>query len=508
MGEIKRKEKVKLISAITFNNSINIQNIFDILTKTYGRIDNQSKIFHFSYTDYYEEEMGTDLNKVFISFEKLIDPEVLPDIKIETNEIEKSFMHDRRRDANVDPGYVSAAKLVLATTKNYSHRLYLRNGIYGDIHLTFQNNKFTPNSWTYPDYQVDEHIKFFENIRNEYLEQKREEKYVSYKSSGVDIDEAEKAVNKIKSIAKSTFGENVLTELGKFGGFFKLDLEQYEDPVLVSSVDGVGTKLKIAIKSGINNTVGQDLVNHCIDDILSCGAKPLFFLDYIGTTNMKADTVAEIISGMAKACRENKCALIGGEMAEMPGFYKSGDYDLVGAIVGIVDKPKILDGSKIKKGDFLLGLPSTGLHTNGYSLARKVLFEIKNYDLNLDIPEMNKKLYEELLMVHKSYLNIVYPLIEGELLNGIAHITGGGLEGNISRLLDSNLQFDIDWNSWEYLPIFKLIQSDGSLPDEEMRRVFNLGIGMVLIVSEFNLKKVSVYLKKIKEDFKIIGHIR
>ncbi|MFC1725817.1 phosphoribosylformylglycinamidine cyclo-ligase [candidate division KSB1 bacterium] len=507
MGIIKKKEKVKLITAVTFNSSIKIQEICKILENKFGSIEENGGVFPFTFTDYYEEEMGKDLNKLFLAFKTLVDPEDLPDIKIETNNIEDRYLKHRNRNVNIDPGYISASKLVLATTKNYSHRLYLRDGIYGDIHLTFTDGKFHANPWTYPDYKVDKHIEYFENIRNDYLKQKREEKLVTYKTSGVNIDEAEKAVNLIKMHAKSTFGPNVLNELGKFGGFFKPDLEKYEEPVLVSSVDGVGTKIKIALMSGIHNTVGQDLVNHCVNDILSCGAKPLFFLDYIGTTNLKANVIVEIISGMATACKENSCALIGGEMAEMPGFYKPGDYDLVGSIVGIVDRNNILDGSKIQKGDKLIGLPSNGLHTNGFSLARKVFFDLKNYAVDEYIPELGKKLCDELLEVHRSYLNIVYPLIEKKYLHGIAHITGGGLKGNISRLLNSGLCLNFDWNSWEWLPVFKFIQDKGAIPDDEMKRVFNLGIGIVLIVSENKLDEILLNFENLKEDYILLGSL-
>lgn len=507
MGEIRLKEKVKLICGITFNSRIDIEEILEIVENEYGPVSVKSEIFPFTFTDYYSEEMGEDLKKVFVAFDRLIDADTLPDIKIYTNKIEEKYTHDNKRDLNLDPGYITHAKLVLATTKNYSHRLYLRDGIFGDVHLTFHDGHFTANPWTYPDYKADISIGFFEKVREEYCEDRKVEDSVTYASSGVDIDEAEKAVKNIKSMAKSTFGVDVLTDLGKFGGFFKLDLKKYYDPVLVSSIDGVGTKLKVAIMNGTHHTVGQDLVNHCVDDILACGAKPLFFLDYIGTTNLKSRIIEGIISGMAKACRENNCALIGGEMAEMPGFYKPGDYDLAGCIVGVVEKNKVVDGTGISKGDVLFGLPSTGLHTNGYSLARKIFFDIKNYSVHKKLEGLESDLGTELLKVHKSYFKIVHPLVEDELLTGIAHITGGGLIGNISRLLGAGLSLDIDWNSWDWLPIFNVIMKEGNVPLEEMRRVFNLGIGMVLIVSEENSKKVSMYFENSKVDYKLIGKV-
>jgi len=508
LGDIKLKEKVKLISAITYNPEVNLEEIFSIMKHYFGDVDSSSECFVFDrYTGYYENEMGCNLKKVYISFEKLIEPDDLPDIKIETNRIEDKFKISGKRRVNIDPGYISASKLVLATTKNYSHRLYLRNGIYGDIHLNFSDGGFKANPWTYPDYRDKKNIGYFNEVRKNYLQQKREEKGTTYRSAGVNIDEADKAIDRIKEYAKSTFNRNVLTELGKFGGFFEFEMEKYENPVLVSSMDGVGTKLKVAIMSGIHNTVGQDLVNHCVNDILSCGAKPLFFLDYIGTTNLKAEIIEELVFGLSKACRENNCVLIGGEMAEMPGFYKPTDYDLVGTIVGVVDKSNILDGSKIKKGDTIIGLPSNGLHTNGYSLVRKIFFDMLKYSVSENVEFLNNNLDKELLKVHRSYLNVVFPLIEEKLLNGIAHITGGGLEGNILRLLSEDKKLDINWNSWEWLRIFKLIKKEGNVSEKEMRRVFNLGIGMVLVVSENNLEKVLLKLEKLNEDYKLIGKI-
>ncbi|GAG23861.1 unnamed protein product, partial [marine sediment metagenome] len=258
----------------------------------------------------------------------------------------------------------------------------------------------------------------------------------------------------------------------------------------VSSVDGVGTKLKVAFASGIHDTVGRDLVNHCINDILCCGAKPLFFLDYLAFGKLEVDVFEAVVSGLAAACEAAGCALIGGETAEMPGFYNEGEYDISGTIVGAVEREKILDGSKIKEGDVILGLPSTGLHTNGYSLARKIIFEKAGLNVDSPLPGLDITVGEELLKVHRCYFPEVYELLDENLVHGLAHITGGGLLGNINRLLASGLKAEIHWNSWEWLPVFKTLQRLGNVPDDEMRRVFNLGIGLAVITSEKHSAKV------------------
>lgn len=326
----------------------------------------------------------------------------------------------------------------------------------------------------------------------------------TYKSAGVDIEAGEETIDKIKPLIKATQNKNVLSDVGLFGGFYDASFPDYENPVLVSSTDGVGTKLKVAFMSDKHDTVGQCLVNHCTNDILAGGAKPLFFLDYFATGKLNPEVAASVISGFATACKENECVLIGGETAEMPDFYNDGEYDISGTIVGIVDKNKIVNGSKIKKGDVLIGMDSTGLHTNGYSLARKVLFE--KYKTSDYIEELNSTLGDSLLQVHKSYLKPVLPLVEKEVLNGISHITGGGIIGNTSRIVDPKLDIAIDWNSWEILPIFDLIQKTGNISDEEMRKAFNLGIGMILIVDKNNADSV---LESTKEyGAKIIGEIK
>ncbi|MCB0701894.1 MAG: phosphoribosylformylglycinamidine cyclo-ligase [Ignavibacteriae bacterium] len=310
----------------------------------------------------------------------------------------------------------------------------------------------------------------------------------TYKSAGVDIEAGEKTVESIKPYIKQTMNKNVLSEVGLFGGFYDASFPDYEHPVLVSSTDGVGTKLKVAFMTDKHDTVGQCLVNHCTNDILAGGATPLFFLDYFATGKLIPEVASDVIKGFAIACKENDCVLIGGETAEMPGFYNENEYDMSGTIVGVVDKKNIINGSEIRKGDLLIGLKSTGLHTNGYSLARKVLFP--KFDIN-DTPDgMNETIGGALLQIHKSYLKNVKPLIENQLLTGISHITGGGIIGNTSRILPKECQLEIDWNSWETLPIFDLIQKTGNISDDEMRKAFNLGIGMILISRPENVDKI------------------
>ena len=331
--------------------------------------------------------------------------------------------------------------------------------------------------------------------------------HVTYKDAGVDLELAGKAVQSVASIAKTTFTPNVLTDIGLFGGCYKLDLAKYKSPVLVSSIDGVGTKLKIAIAMGKHNTVGEDLVNHCVNDIMTTGAEPLFFLDYIGTKKLSPSTLSAIVEGMARGCCNAQCALIGGETAEMPGFYTRGEYDLVGSIVGIVDREKIINGSRISKGDILLGLHSTGLHTNGFSLARKVLLDGAKYDLNSFVPELGCLLGEELLRVHKSYYQAVLAARELSDVVGISHITGGGIEGNTCRLLHDKLKLHINWDSWEVPPIFRFIQSMGKIEDEEMRRVFNLGVGIVFVVQSTTVSEFMEKMTQVGEQVFVIGEV-
>lgn len=330
---------------------------------------------------------------------------------------------------------------------------------------------------------------------------------MSYKGAGVDIAAGEEAVDRIKGMVRSTFTPRVLTDLGKFGGFYAPDLKGYGEPVLVSSIDGVGTKLKVASLVGKHDSVGEDLVNHCVNDILVGGAKPLFFLDYIGTGSLKPGVMEEIVSGMVRGCRGVDCVLIGGEMAEMPGFYRKGEYDVAGCIVGIVEKDRIIDGRSIEKGDVLVGLPSDGLHTNGYSLARKVLLEKEGLKVDEVVEELGKTLGEELLRVHKCYFPRVYPLLDRFEIKGMSHVTGGGLAGNTKRILPDGLSLEIDWNGWTVPPIFELIQKKGNVSDEEMRRTFNMGIGFVLIIEEKNVDSVMEALKGSGENPVFVGKV-
>jgi len=327
----------------------------------------------------------------------------------------------------------------------------------------------------------------------------------TYKDAGVDIEKAELLIEKIKPTIRKTFNERVLTDIGLFGAFYDAKFDEFKHPVLVSSTDGVGTKLKIAFLTNKHDTVGQDLVNHCVNDILVCGAKPLFFLDYFATGKLQIDVAEQVIFGLAKACEENNCALVGGETAEMPNFYQDGEYDLAGTIIGIVEKEKIIKGDKVRKGDILIALPSTGLHTNGYSLARAVL--LKQFRIDEFIPELNTTLGEELLKIHRSYLKPVSQLLDKFEIHAMAHITGGGIIGNTKRVIPEKLKIKIDWKSWERPPIFNLIQKLGNVPEEDMRRTFNLGVGLVLIVDKNDADKIINELKSINENPFTIGEI-
>ncbi len=319
---------------------------------------------------------------------------------------------------------------------------------------------------------------------------------IDYRDSGVDIEEGEKAVALMKENVRKTFTKEVLSDLGHFGGLFQADFPDTENPVLVASTDGVGTKLKVASMTGKFNTVGQDLVNHCVNDILVQGARPLFFMDYIACGKLEASVIASIVSGLAVACRENGCALLGGETAEMPGFYSDGDYDVAGTIIGLVDKNMIIDGSTIRPDMIIIGLPSNGLHTNGYSLARKALFEIAEMSPE-DKPPLLKgaTLGESLLAVHKSYLNVIKPLLEKRLIQGIAHITGGGIPGNLSRILPEGCGALID-DTWEMPGIFNIIQECGNIDRAEMRKAFNMGAGMLIVVEKTDSDRILEILRK------------
>jgi phosphoribosylformylglycinamidine cyclo-ligase len=303
----------------------------------------------------------------------------------------------------------------------------------------------------------------------------------TYKESGVDIDAADESVDRIKGAVRNTFTPGVLADIGAFGAFFEPDLSGYKQPVLVSSIDGVGTKVLVAKRAGRFDTVGQDLVNHCVNDIASCGAEPLFFLDYYATGTLNPDHAEALIGGFAAACQSNGCALIGGEIAEMPDVYAADDFDLAGTIVGMVDKADIIDGSAVQAGDVLLGLPSTGLHTNGFSLARHVLFDAFAIDEPIDALG-GTTLAEALLTVHRSYLPAIRAARKAVPVRGIAHITGGGLPGNLARIMPDGLHAQVDYTTWTRPAIFDLIQDVGDVPESDMRRTFNLGIGLVVAV--------------------------
>ena len=327
----------------------------------------------------------------------------------------------------------------------------------------------------------------------------------TYKSAGVNIEAGDETVKKIKNFAKSTFNKSVLSDIGLFGAFYELNITGYKNPVLVSSVDGVGTKLKIAFGMNKHDTVGQDLVNHCVNDIAVCGAKPLYFLDYLAFGKLYPEKAVKIIEGFSIACKQNECALIGGETAEMPGLYDENEYDISGTTVGIVDKDKIINGSEITKGDLLIGFPSNGLHTNGYSLARKILLE--RYNLESTFDEINGTLGDELLKIHKSYLKLITYLSSNIKIKGFSHITGGGIIGNTKRILPEGLSLKINWTSWDIPFIFMLIQNTGSVKDEEMRAVFNMGIGLIAVVSKENKEKAEELAKEINENPLLLGEV-
>lgn len=329
-------------------------------------------------------------------------------------------------------------------------------------------------------------------------------KKTSYKDAGVDIAKGERAVSDVKEMIRSTHNASVLGNVGGFGGLFELDTAELKRPVLVSSTDGVGTKLRVAVLANRHDTVGEDLVNHCVNDIAVMGARPLFFLDYFATASLDENVFSAIISGFARGCRNNGCALIGGETAEMPGIYHGKDYDVCGTIVGVVDKAKIVDGSDIRAGDVLIGVASNGLHTNGYSLARKVLLE--NYKINQHVNELGHSLADELLRVHVSYLDVIERAI-GLGANGFAHITGGGIEGNSKRILPDGLRLSIDWKSWERPAVFNLIQHKGQVDEEDMRRTFNLGVGLVIAARQKDAGQIVSGAEKMGHKAFVIGSV-
>jgi len=326
-----------------------------------------------------------------------------------------------------------------------------------------------------------------------------------YQDAGVNIDEADRAVASIRKMARETFTRGVLTDIGSFGACYSL--AGWKNPVLISSADGVGTKIKVAFMTGRHDTVGEDLVNHCVNDIAVQGAQPLFFLDYFATGKLEAGVAAQVVSGLARGCRHNGCALIGGETAEMPGLYAPGEYDLAGFIVGAAERRGLLTGKRIRAGDVLLGLPSSGLHTNGYSLARKLLFEVAGYAPDTVVPELGGTLADALLQVHRSYLKPIRALADAGVLRGAAHITGGGITDNTPRMLPDEMAAEIDTGAWKIPPIFELMRRLGNLPDDDYRRTFNLGIGMILAVPQARVRRAEEVLRKLGEPFIAAGRV-
>ena len=328
---------------------------------------------------------------------------------------------------------------------------------------------------------------------------------ILYSDAGVSIDEADRAVARIRQLAKKTFNRDVLTGIGSFGAAFQL--RGWKQPVLISSADGVGTKLKVAFLAGKHNTVGEDLVNHCVNDIMVQGADPLFFLDYFATGKLSAGVTAEVVKGLSRGCKANGCALIGGETAEMPGFYADGEYDIAGFIVGAVERKRLLTGEDVRADDVLLGLPSNGLHTNGYSLARKLLFDVAGYRIDTKLPELESTLGEELLRVHRSYAPALRALRKADLLKGAAHITGGGITENTPRMLPTGLAAEIYMKAWKVPPVFELLKKLGDVPVDDWRRTFNLGIGMIVAVSEKKADKARKVLKRAGEHPVVVGRV-
>ena len=333
------------------------------------------------------------------------------------------------------------------------------------------------------------------------------QKPISYSDAGVDIDAATRATDRIKELARRTFNQRTLSEIGSFGGMFDGAFPNLKQPVLVASADGVGTKLKIAFATGVHNTVGRDLVNHCVNDILVQGARPLFFLDYVATGKLSPEVVASVVEGVTNGCRENGCVLLGGETAEMPGFYGDGEYDIAGFIVGVVDREKIIDGKTIARGNVLLALPSAGLHTNGYSLARKLFFEVAGYEPQTQIAEIGMTAGEALLLPHLSYLHPLDGLLDRGVIKGLAHITGGGLIDNIPRILPAGTAVQIKKDSWPIPPLFELLRRLGNVSDEEMYRTFNMGVGMVIVCAPADAETIESHLRERGETCYTIGEV-
>jgi phosphoribosylformylglycinamidine cyclo-ligase len=330
---------------------------------------------------------------------------------------------------------------------------------------------------------------------------------ITYADAGVDIDRANRTKKRIKYLAHKTFNRGVLSEIGGFGALFAIDKQKYVNPVLVSSVDGVGTKLKVAFEMKVHHTIGADLVNHCVNDIVVQGATPLFFMDYLATGKLEPEVAEKVVEGLAEACKHNGCALIGGETAEMPGFYPEGEYDLAGFIVGVVEREKIINGKNVEVGDVILGLASNGLHTNGYSLARKLLFEIGGYTPESYVNELKGKVGNELMRTHKSYWPSVKRLVDGDCVTAMAHITGGGITDNLPRMLPRGMAAIIEMGSWPVLPIFEHLQKLGNVAQDEMLRTFNMGLGMLLVVPSAKFKKAQTVIERAGEKAFTVGRI-
>jgi phosphoribosylformylglycinamidine cyclo-ligase len=332
-------------------------------------------------------------------------------------------------------------------------------------------------------------------------------KSVTYAEAGVDISAADRAKDRIKFLAQKTFNRNVLGGIGGFGALFRLDLQRWKNPILVSSADGVGTKLKVAFELGLHQTVGQDLVNHCVNDIAVQGATPLFFLDYLASGELDPEVTEAVITGLAEACKANGCALIGGETAQMPGFYTDGEYDLAGFIVGAVDRDKMVTGEGIKIGDVLIGFPSTGLHTNGYSLARKLMFEVAGYKTTQYVTAIKEKAGTALMKTHRSYLHVIQKLVAAGLTTGMAHITGGGITENLPRILPKGIGAEIEVGSWPVLPIFEHLRDLGQVSQDEMMRTFNMGVGLIAVIPAAKFTRAKNLLDRAEEKFYVIGRV-
>ena len=331
---------------------------------------------------------------------------------------------------------------------------------------------------------------------------------MDYKSSGVDIDAGNEAVRRIRGLARSTFTSGVLSDIGTFGGLFQLDTRHNRHPVLVASADGVGTKLKVAFLADRHDTVGVDLVNHCVNDILVQGAEPLFFLDYLATGRLLPHIAEAVVRGMAAACRDNGCALLGGETAEMPGMYADGEYDLAGFIVGVVDRERLINGRTIAVGDVLVGVPSSGLHTNGYSLARRIVFDLLGLRVDSHVPDLSMTVGQALLEPHRSYLSMIRPLLDGGRMKGMAHITGGGITDNLPRILPHGTAAIVDAASWNVPPLFRWLQSSGRVPPEDMMRTFNMGIGLIAVTTKDHAEPLMEELAaRGGRDARVIGEI-